>query len=85
VIDDTPSAVQEQAIVFDEIARNMDAMQRIAASTVNSSQSAVTESERLQALAERSSKGCVDLRDRSRAGRPRRNRAEGAPRAPHEA
>lgn len=52
VIDDTASAVQEQAIASDEIARNMDAVQRIAGSVVNSSESAVTEGERLQALAE---------------------------------
>ena len=32
VIDDTASAVQEQAIASDEIARNMDAVQRIAQS-----------------------------------------------------
>jgi methyl-accepting chemotaxis protein len=52
VIDDTASAVQEQAIASDEIARNMDAVQRIAGSVVNSSESAVTEGERLQALAD---------------------------------
>ena len=52
VIDDTASAVQEQAIASDEIARNMDAVQRIAGSVVNSSESAVTEGERLQNLAE---------------------------------
>jgi methyl-accepting chemotaxis protein len=52
VIDDTASAVQEQAIASDEIARNMDAVQRIAGAVVSSSESAVTEGERLQALAE---------------------------------
>jgi len=52
VIDDTASAVQEQAIASDEIARNMDAVQRIAGSVVSSSESAVTEGERMQALAE---------------------------------
>ncbi|HKY35454.1 MAG TPA: methyl-accepting chemotaxis protein [Polyangiaceae bacterium] len=52
VIDDTASAVQEQAIASDEIARNMDAVQRIAGNVVNSSESAVTEGERLQALAD---------------------------------
>jgi methyl-accepting chemotaxis protein len=52
VIDDTASAVQEQAIASDEIARNMDAVQRIAGSVVSSSESAVTEGERLQALAD---------------------------------
>jgi methyl-accepting chemotaxis protein len=52
VIDDTASAVQEQAIASDEIARNMDAVQRIAGSVVSSSESAVTEGERLQVLAD---------------------------------
>jgi methyl-accepting chemotaxis protein len=52
VIDDTASAVQEQAIASDEIARNMDAVQRIAGSVVSSSESAVTEGDRLQRLAD---------------------------------
>jgi methyl-accepting chemotaxis protein len=52
VIDDTASAVQEQAIASDEIARNMDAVQRIAGAAVGSSENAVNEGERLQRLAE---------------------------------
>jgi methyl-accepting chemotaxis protein len=52
VIDDTASAVQEQAIASDEIARNMDAVQRIAGAAVGSSENAVIEGERLQRLAE---------------------------------
>lgn len=60
VIDDTASAVQEQAIASDEIARNMDAVQRIAASVLESSENAVNEGDQLQRLAdelERSVKG----------------------------
>jgi len=52
VIDDTAAAVQEQAIASDEIARNMDAVQRIAGAAVGSSENAVSEGERLQRLAE---------------------------------
>jgi len=52
VVDDTASAVQEQAIASDEIARNMDAVQRIAASVLDSSENAVAQGERLQKLAD---------------------------------
>ncbi|MBX3129659.1 MAG: HAMP domain-containing protein [Polyangiaceae bacterium] len=52
VIDDTAAAVQEQAIASDEIARNMDAVQRIASSVLASSESAVTQGDKLQELAD---------------------------------
>ena len=52
MIDDTASAVQEQAIASDEVARNMDAVQRIATSVVGSSEDAVTEGDQLQELAD---------------------------------
>jgi methyl-accepting chemotaxis protein len=52
VIDDTASAVQEQAIASDEIARNMDAVQRIAQSVLSSSENAVVQGDRLQKLAD---------------------------------
>jgi methyl-accepting chemotaxis protein len=52
VIDDTASAVQEQAIASDEIARNMDAVQRIANQVLDASENAVSQGERLQQLAE---------------------------------
>jgi methyl-accepting chemotaxis protein len=52
VINDTASAVQEQAIASDEIARNMDAVQRIASAVVGNSENAVNEGERLQRLAD---------------------------------
>ncbi|HMR75541.1 MAG TPA: HAMP domain-containing methyl-accepting chemotaxis protein [Polyangiaceae bacterium] len=52
VIDDTAAAVQEQAIASDEIARNMDAVQRIATSVLASSESAVSQGEKLQGLAD---------------------------------
>jgi methyl-accepting chemotaxis protein len=52
VIDDTASAVQEQAIASDEIARNMDAVQRIAGEVLASSENAVRQGDRLQSLAE---------------------------------
>ncbi len=52
VIDDTAAAVQEQAIASDEIARNMDAVQRIAGEVLSSSENAVTQGDRLQHLAD---------------------------------
>jgi methyl-accepting chemotaxis protein len=51
VIKDTASAVQEQAIVSDEIARNMDAVQKIANEVVASSEEAVIQGEQLHRLA----------------------------------
>jgi hypothetical protein len=43
--------VQEQALVSDEIARNMDAVQKIAAEMVAGSEEAVLQGEQLHALA----------------------------------
>jgi methyl-accepting chemotaxis protein len=52
VINDTASAVQEQAIASDEIARNMDAVQRIAGQVLGSSEQAVAQGNRLLSLAD---------------------------------
>ncbi|MBN2191898.1 MAG: HAMP domain-containing protein [Polyangiaceae bacterium] len=52
VINDTAAAVQEQAVASDEIARNMDIVQRITTSVVASSEQAVTQGEKLLSLAD---------------------------------
>ncbi|MBX3249833.1 MAG: HAMP domain-containing protein [Myxococcales bacterium] len=51
VVEDTAQAVQEQAVASDEIARNMDAVQRIAADVLSSSEEAVDQGEHLHRLA----------------------------------
>lgn len=51
VINDTARSVQEQAVVSDEIARNMDAVQKIAHEVLGSSEEAVVQGEALHALA----------------------------------
>ncbi len=51
VVKDTAAAVQEQALVSDEIARNMDAVQKIAAEMVAGSEEAVLQGEQLHSLA----------------------------------
>jgi len=51
VIRDTATAVQEQAMVSDEIARNMDAVQKIAGEMVAGSAEAVQQGEQLHGLA----------------------------------
>ncbi|HEY2748475.1 MAG TPA: HAMP domain-containing methyl-accepting chemotaxis protein [Polyangia bacterium] len=51
VISDTARSVQEQAVVSDEIARNMDAVQKIAQEVLGSSEEAVVQGEALHALA----------------------------------
>jgi methyl-accepting chemotaxis protein len=51
VVKDTASAVQEQAMVSDEIARNMDAVQKIAAEMVSGSEEAVLQGDQLHTLA----------------------------------
>jgi methyl-accepting chemotaxis protein len=51
VISDTARSVQEQAVVSDEIARNMDAVQKIAHEVLGSSEEAVVQGEQLHALA----------------------------------
>jgi methyl-accepting chemotaxis protein len=51
VVNDTAAAVQEQAQVSDEIARNMDAVQKIAADMVSGSEEAVVQGEQLHSLA----------------------------------
>lgn len=51
VISETARSVQEQAVVSDEIARNMDAVQKIAHEVLGSSEEAVVQGEALHALA----------------------------------
>ncbi len=51
VIQDTARAVQEQAVVSDEIARNMDVVQKIANEVLASSEEAVIQGEQLHGLA----------------------------------
>ncbi len=51
VIQDTARSVQEQAVVSDEIARNMDAVQKIAHEVLSSSEEAVVQGEGLHELA----------------------------------
>ncbi|HUS63491.1 MAG TPA: methyl-accepting chemotaxis protein [Kofleriaceae bacterium] len=51
VVKDTAVAVQEQAMVSDEIARNMDAVQKIAAEMVSGSEEAVLQGDQLHTLA----------------------------------
>jgi len=51
VFQETARAVQEQALASDEIARNMDVVQRIAQEVLASSEDAVLQGERLSALA----------------------------------
>ncbi len=51
VFQSTAEAVKEQAVASDEIARNMDAVQKIAQEVLASSEEAVVQSERLAALA----------------------------------
>jgi methyl-accepting chemotaxis protein len=53
VIQDTARSVSEQAVVSDEIARNMDAVQKIAQEVLGSSEEAVVQGEQLHALAVR--------------------------------
>lgn len=51
VVKETAQAVQEQAVVSDEIARNMDAVQHIAAEVLSGSEESVVQSEQLHELA----------------------------------
>jgi methyl-accepting chemotaxis protein len=51
VVKDTATAVQEQAVVSDEIARNMDAVRNIAAEVLTGSEESVVQAERLHELA----------------------------------
>jgi methyl-accepting chemotaxis protein len=51
VVKDTAVAVQEQAVVSDEIARNMDAVQTIATEMLAGSEESVAQSEQLHELA----------------------------------
>ncbi len=51
VVKDTATAVQEQAMVSDEIARNMDAVRHIATEVLSGSEESVVQAERLHELA----------------------------------
>jgi twitching motility protein PilJ len=51
VVKDTATAVHEQAIVSDEIARNMDAVRNLAGEALHGSEESVVQSERLHELA----------------------------------
>lgn len=51
VVRDTAQAVQEQAVVSDDIARNMDAVRSIASEILNGSEESVLQGERLHELA----------------------------------
>ncbi|HEY5924564.1 MAG TPA: methyl-accepting chemotaxis protein [Kofleriaceae bacterium] len=51
VVKDTATAVREQAVVSDEIARNMDAVRHIAGDVLHGSEESVVQSERLHELA----------------------------------
>jgi methyl-accepting chemotaxis protein len=51
VVGDTARSVQEQAVVSDEIARNMDAVQKIAQEVLGASEEAVVQGEQLHGLA----------------------------------
>jgi methyl-accepting chemotaxis protein len=51
VVEDTAKAVQEQAVASDEIARNMDVVQRIAQDVLSASEEAVDQGEHLHRLA----------------------------------
>jgi methyl-accepting chemotaxis protein len=51
VVKETASAVQEQAVVSDEIARNMDAVRQIAGDVLSGSEESVVQAERLHELA----------------------------------
>jgi methyl-accepting chemotaxis protein len=51
VVGDTARSVHEQALVSDEIARNMDAVRKIAQEVLTSSQEAVVQGEQLHGLA----------------------------------
>jgi methyl-accepting chemotaxis protein len=84
VVSDTARQVQEQAVVSDEIARNMDAVQKIAQDVLASSEEAVIQGEQLHELAvklEQSVRGFkVDgdgRHERGGAGAPRLPAAPG--------
>jgi methyl-accepting chemotaxis protein len=62
VFDDTTGAVKEQALASDEIARNMEAVGRIAQEVLHTSQNAVSQGERLTAIADRLEEAVAGLR-----------------------
>jgi methyl-accepting chemotaxis protein len=73
VVKETASAVQEQAVVSDEIARNMDAVQKIATEVLSGSEESVVQAETLHnlAFALEESVGGFNLDEASAARRPR--------------
>lgn len=73
VVADTATAVQEQAVASDEIARNMDVVQKIAQEVLGSSEEAVEQGEHLHKLAhqlEESVKGFRTDSSKGAAGEP---------------
>jgi methyl-accepting chemotaxis protein len=85
VVQDTARSVQEQAVVSDEIARNMDAVQKIAHEVLGSSKEAVTQGEELHALALRLDQlvSCFRIDDEDRG--PRLVASTSAPALPERA
>ncbi len=85
VVEDTAHAVQEQAVASDEIARNMDTVQRIAQEVLSSSEEAVDQGEHLHRLAhglEESVKGfrIAEARDADAEPRVSEPKAKALPR-----
>ena len=82
VVKETATAVQEQAMVSDEIARNMDAVRHIATEVLSGSEESVVQAEKLHELAFEleESIGGFNL-DGSKLGNSAAKRVEGAKRA----
>jgi methyl-accepting chemotaxis protein len=80
VVKDTATAVHEQAVVSDEIARNMDAVRHLAGEALHGSEESVVQSERLHELAYELEESIAGFNlDGSKLGssRPARKRARG--------
>jgi methyl-accepting chemotaxis protein len=77
VVQDTARSVQEQAVVSDEIARNMDAVQKIAHEVLGSSKEAVVQGDQLHALALRLEELVRNFRIDARDGREESDGADG--------
>jgi twitching motility protein PilJ len=82
VVKDTAVAVQEQAIVSDEIARSMDAVQKIANEVLSGSEESVVQAEQLHALAFALEQSVGGFNLDGRSSRPRADRTLPAPRRP---
>jgi len=82
VVKDTATAVHEQAVVSDEIARNMDAVRNLAGEALHGSEESVVQSERLHELAYELEESIAGFNlDGSKLGssRPRRGGRAGGP------